>query len=99
MTEQYWIDWCEKQLAEISGALLTQGFTPTHIEKLNRVSPEFHRAFSDFQAGVQRVMEDMTSNPEGYEHYETFATIRKEFLAFTNQHRQKFLNLKTARVA
>ena len=99
MTIQTWIDWCQKQLADMSIRLLRQGYHPARIEYLNQTSPEFREKYAAFLSGLNEVMDQMASNPDGYHHFDNFTRLKRELLEFTNLNRETFLDLQLARTA
>ncbi len=92
MTLETWIDWCQKQLGDMSLRLFRQGYHPARIEYLTQNRPEFSERFQFFLNELNRIMDDMANNPEGYHHFEDFTKAKMELLAYTNQHRQAFLS-------
>lgn len=91
MTEQAWIDWCGKQLADLSRKLFRQGYHPTRLERLLAVNDAFRRKHDAFLLDLQRVMDDMMHNPAGYHHYDAFSRIKMDYLTFTNINREHYL--------
>lgn len=99
MTTLAWIDWCQKQLADMSLRLFRQGYHPAKIEYLNQHSPDFKEKFQGFLNELNEVMDHMSKNPDGYHHFEDFSRIKMGLLRFTNLHRETFLELKLAESA
>ena len=99
MTLQTWIDWCQKQLGDLSLRLFRQGYHPARIEYLNQSNPEFHERFQGFLDTMNRIMDDMAANPEGYHHFEEFSAVKMALLTFTNLHRERYLELDLAHSA
>ena len=101
MNAQTWIQWCQKQLADLSLRLFRQGYHPAKIEYLNHTSPDFNQQFQGFLTRLNQVMEEMEANPDGYHHFEDFTKAKMELLTFTNFNRERFLdlNLDLARTA
>ena len=99
MTLQHWIDWCRKQLADLSLRLLRQGYDPIRIEELEQNSPEFRKQYGLFLANIDEIMAQMAINPEGYHHFEAFTKAKKAFLEFTNLNREQFLLSDLAQTA
>jgi len=99
MNTQTWIDWCQKQLSDVSARLFRQGYTPARIECLCRTSPEFNRQFQGFLDRLNQIMDQMAENPGGYHHFDEFTGIKRELLHFTNAHREEFLELRPAQAA
>lgn len=99
MKVQYWIDWCQKQLADLSLRLFRQGYHPARIEYLNQVSPEFKAEFQRFLNEINRVMDEMAENPDGYHHFEAFTQVKMALLHYTNLNRERFLNPALAQTA
>lgn len=99
MNTQTWIDWCQKQLGDLSRRLLRQGYHPTRIEYLSRTFPEFKSRFYNFSSRLQNIMDKMAENPEGYHHYECFTEAKMELLRFTNLHRELYLDMNIAETA
>ena len=91
MTLQTWIDWCQKQLGDLSLRLFRQGYHPARIEYLNQTRPEFNERFQFFLNELNRIMDDMAVNPEGYHHFEEFTKAKMALLEYTNQHRARYL--------
>lgn len=99
MTLQSWIDWCQKQLGDLSVRLFRQGYHPARIEHLNRVSPEFRDRYEHFLNRINEVMDDMAQNPDGYHHFDEFMKAKTALLEFTNLHREQFLMTDYANIA
>ena len=99
MTEQAWIDWCGKQLADFSQRLIRQGYYPARIQYLVESEPEFGNRYREFLSRLDTVMEEMTANPDGYHHYDTFSRMKMDMLTFTNLNRARFLELDLANIA
>ena len=99
MTTQTWIDWCQKQLGDLSLRLFRQGYHPARIEYLAQTSPEFQEQFQGFLDKINQVMDEMAANPGGYHHFEEFARTKSALLNFTNLHRARFLELELAQTA
>ena len=99
MTLQSWIDWCQKQLGDMSLRLFRQGYNPARIEYLNQNNPEFRQKFSGFLDRINQIMDQMAANPEGYHHFEEFTKAKMELLEYTNLHRMQFLEMDLAQTA
>lgn len=99
MTPKNWIDWCQKQLADLSTRLFRQGYHPARIEYLNQASPIFRERFAYHLSRLDEVMEAMADNPEGYHHFEDFSKAKLDLLTFTNLNREQYLELDLARTA
>jgi hypothetical protein len=99
MTPQTWIDWCQKQLSDMSRRLFRQGYNPVRIEQLNRTSPEFNEHYQTFLDRLERIMDQMAANPQGYHHFEAFTKAKMDLLSFTNHNRARFLETELARTA
>ena len=99
MTLDNWVDWCKKQLGDLSLRLFRQGYHPVKIEELNQTSPEFRKCYGQFLDRLNRVMAEMAANPEGYHHFEEFAQTKKSLLEYTNLHRERFLSPGLAKTA
>ena len=99
MTLQTWIDWCQKQLGDLSLRLFRQGYHPARIEFLNQTAPEFREQFAEFLDRMNHIMDQMAANPEGYHHFEEFTKAKMELLEFTNQNRAQYLELNLAKTA
>jgi len=93
MNVQSWIDWAQKQLADLSVRLFRQGYHPARIEFLNQTNTEFREQFAYYLKCLNEVMDNMASNPGGYHHFEDFSRAKSLLLAFTNQHREQFLEM------
>ena len=96
MTDSTWIDWCQKQLGDLSRRLLLQGYQPHRIEFLKRVRPEFRQAFDKYMDTVYACMEAMAKDPEEHGHFVAHAEAKQELLLFTNTHREALLTLDLA---
>jgi len=99
MTIQTWIDWCQKQLGDLSLRLFRQGYHPARIEYLNQTSPVFQEQYQGFLNKLNQVMDAMAVNPEGYHHFDEFSKIKMDLLAFTSQHRATVLDMNLAQTA
>jgi len=99
MTRNTWIDWCQKQLGDLSRRLLLQGYQPHRIEFLKRTRPDFREQFDKFMDQVYLVMEAMADNPDGFHHFDAFTQAKQELLLFTNTHRNVLLELDLAETA
>ncbi|CAM2066304.1 hypothetical protein SCOR_13060 [Sulfidibacter corallicola] len=99
MTAENWIDWCQKQLGDLSARLSRQGYSPARIETLTKTSPLFRERFEHFMTQLTMVMDAMADNPDGYHHYEDFTHMKMEMLKFTNLHREQFLYFDLAESA
>lgn len=99
MNSQTWIDWCQKQLSDLSQRLFRQGYHPVRIEQLNRTSPEFSQHYQAFLDRLNEVMDQMAANPQGYHHFEEFTKAKMDLLAYTNLNRGRFLELDLAKTA
>lgn len=99
MTLQSWIDWCQKQLGDMSLRLFRQGYNPTRIEYLNQHNPEFRTRFAEFLDRINHIMDLMAVNPEGYHHFEDFTKAKMELLEYTNLNRRHFLEMDLAQIA
>ncbi len=99
MTALNWIDWCQKQLGDLSVRLSRQGYYPAQIEYLNATNTLFRERFETFMTDLTLVMDAMADNPEGYHHYEDFNRIKMDLLRFTNTYRGEFLALDLAETA
>ena len=99
MTVTNWIEWCAGEMSDTAGKLARQGYHPVRIEQLQQTSREFAASFDQFQKETERVMLEMTSNPDGYHHFESFAEVKQQFLQFTNLHRARFLETDLAHTA
>ena len=99
MNEQAWIEWCQKQLADMSRRLQRQGYHPGRIEYLLFASPEFRRHWDRFQGKIRQVMDGMATHPDGYHHYDAFSLAKMDLLQYTNHHRAHFLDLQLAEPA
>ncbi len=99
MNEQNWIDWAQKQLADLSMRLFRQGYQPARIEFLNQTNTEFNEQFSTHLARLNEAMDNMGLNPDGYHHFEDFSRAKSALLEFTNRNRERFLELDLRRTA
>ncbi len=99
MTEKTWIDWCGKQLADLSQRLFRQGYHPARIMYLNESNPEFRKAYAQFLTRMDMLMDEMANNPQGYHHYDAFSRVKAELLNFTNLNRAHFLEIDLAESA
>ncbi len=97
MTLHTWIDWCQKQLGDLSLRLFRQGYHPARIEYLNQTAPLFQKRFQGFMNQINEIMDQMAANPEGYHHFEDFTKAKMELLEFTSHHRAIFLDLDFTR--
>ena len=96
MTKQGWIDWCQKQLADLSIRLFRQGYNPARVAWLVEHQPEFRRRYHGFLEQMDVLMEDMAANPAGYHHFDAFSRLKMDLLQFTNLNRARFLDLDLA---
>ncbi|MDJ0841127.1 MAG: hypothetical protein QNK37_31740 [Acidobacteriota bacterium] len=96
MTKQGWIDWCQKQLADLSTRLFRQGYHPARVAWLVEHQPEFRRRYHGFLEEMDVLMEEMTANPAGYHHFDAFSRLKMDLLQFTNLNRARFLDLDLA---
>ena len=92
MTLQTWIEWCEKQLGDMSFRLFRQGYHPAKIEELNQTNPEFREAFGDALDKMNHIMDQMAANPDGFYHFEDFKKAKAELLDFTEANKHIYLN-------
>ena len=99
MTPQNWIDWCQKQLADLSLRLLRQGYSPARIEFLSQTSPEFREQFAHHLQVLDEAMDAMAAHSDGFHHFEVFSRAKMGLLLYTNLHRELFLDLDLARTA
>lgn len=99
MNVQTWIDWAQKQLADVSTRLFRQGYHPARIEFLNQTNDAFREQFGLYLSRINEVMDNMAGNPDGYHHFDDFTRAKTELLEFTNHHRARFLELDLARTA
>ncbi len=99
MNVQNWIDWTQKQLADLSVRLFRQGYQPARIEFLNQTNVEFREQFSLYLGRLNEAMNHMGLNPDGYHHFEDFSRAKSGLLAFTNRNRERFLELDLRRTA
>ncbi len=99
MNAQTWIDWCQKQLGDISIRLFRQGYHPARIEYLNRTSPEFNEHFQGLLNKLNQIMDQMAENPTGYHHFDDFTQVKRELLNYTNANRERFLEWRLAQTA
>lgn len=93
MRIQNWIDWAQKQLADLSTRLFRQGYHPAKIEYLNETSTDFRDQFRYYLSRINSVMEEMAANPEGYHHFDDFSQAKAALLEFTNYNREQYLEL------
>lgn len=99
MNAQNWIDWAQKQLADLSMRLFRQGYQPARIEFLNQTNVEFSEQFGYHLACLNEAMDHMGVNPDGYHHFEDFSRAKAALLEFTNRNRERFLELDLRRTA
>lgn len=99
MNVQSWIDWAQKQLADLSVRLFRQGYHPARIEFLNQTNAEFREQFRLYLNRIDEVMDNMASNPDGYHHFDDFTRAKSALLEFTNLNREHFLELGLAQTA
>ena len=99
MNTQTWIDWCQKQLSDLSLRLQRQGYAPEIIDYLNRWDPEFRANFNRFLEELDQAMNAMAAKPDGYHHFESFSKVKCSLLEFTNLHRDRFLVPELAQTA
>ena len=93
MTEQSWLDWCTKQLGDLSARLLRQGYGPQRIQYLSEHNEQFAVRYGDLLTKIDRITEDMIANPSGYHHYDAFSRMKMDFLNFTSLNRARFLEM------
>ena len=99
MSNINWMDWCQKQLSDVSNRLFQQGYTQEHIEHLNRVAPEFQARFDRFMHDINDVINEMMARPDSFSHYDAFTAIKRDFLEYTNWKRGLYLGLELAETA
>jgi len=99
MNTQSWLDWCTKQLADLSVRLFRQGYHPERIQYLAENNVEFSRYYEMFHKQVDVLMEDMIANPSGYHHYDAFSRLKTDFLHYACLNREFFLELNLAQIA
>jgi len=96
MTRQGWIDWCQKQLADLSTRLFRQGYHPARIAWLVEHEPEFRRRYHGFLEEMDTLMSEMIANPAGYHHFDAFSRLKMDLLRYTNLERGRFLPMEMA---
>ncbi len=99
MTLQSWIDWCQKQLSDLSLRLIRQGYTPARIEYLNQTSNVFADRYGYYLDRLNEIMDAIERNPDGYHHFDDFTKAKAALLNFTCEHRGSFLELGLAQTA
>ena len=99
MNEQAWLNWCQKQLSDLSRRMLIQGYGPKRIEYLAQASPEFRKHFETFMEDVRVIMNQMAANPQGFHFFDEFTQAKMAFLQYTNAHRGHLLDLQIAESA
>lgn len=99
MNLQSWIDWCSKQLSDLSVRLVRQGYSPSRIEYLNHTSSLFKDRFAFYLDRINQVMENIEANPDGYHHFDDFSKAKMELLRFTCEHRGTLLEPELAKTA
>ncbi len=92
MTPTAWIEWSTKQMADLGVRLWRQGYSPKRIKGLCDSVPEFGTRFRAFEADFQGITDAMTTNPDGYHHFDSMTRIKQELLVFTNFNRARFLS-------
>ena len=96
MTEQGWIDWCQKQLADLSTRLFRQSYHPARIAWLVEHEPDFRRRYNGFLEEMNALVEAMVANPEGYHHFDAFSRLKMDLLRYTGLERERFLHTPRA---
>lgn len=96
MTKQGWMDWCGKQLSDLSARLFRQGYNPVRIAWLVEHEPEFRGRYNYFLEQMDVIMGEMTENPAGFHHFDSFSRLKMDLLTFTNVNRGRYLNLPAA---
>ena len=99
MNLQSWIDWCSKQLSDLSVRLARQGYNPDRIDYLNSTSNIFRDRFAHHLDRINQIMEDIEANPAGYHHFDDFSKAKMELLRFTCEHRGNIREPELAKTA
>ncbi len=96
MTKQGWIDWCRKQLADLSLRLFRQGYHPAKIAWLVEHDNEFRRRYHGFLEEMDVIMAEMIDNPAGFHHFDAFSRLKMDLLRYTNLERGRLLQSEMA---
>jgi len=99
MTPTCWMDWCTKQMSDLSRRLIIQGYDPAGIERLRHTHRGFETAFTRFEREFGEITDAMASNPDGYHHYEALNRAKADLLAYTCAERGVLMNGSLARTA
>lgn len=99
MTPTCWMDWCTKQMGDLSRRLVIQGYDPASIERLRRTNRGFERAFTRFEREFGAITDAMATNPDGYHHYEALNRAKTDLLTYTCAERGVLLQDPLARTA
>ena len=99
MNNESWLEWCTKQMSDLSRRLRTQGYNPARLEFLANANPEFSSVFNDFMNRLEEIMNLIAENPDAFHLYDDFAEAKKSFLTYTNLHRATYLETNLAHIA
>lgn len=99
MNNTSWLEWCTKQMSDLSRRLKTQGYYPARLEFLANANPEFSATFNRFMTRLENIMNLIAENPDAFHLYDDFSEVKHEFLVFTNLHRETFLETHLAHIA
>lgn len=99
MNNTSWLEWCTKQMGDLSKRLRIQGYYPARLEFLANAHPEFSQAFNTYMENLENIMNQIAENPDAFHLYEDFAELKHEFLVFTNLNREIFLETQLAATA
>ncbi len=95
MTLTDWIDWTQEQLGDLSRRLVQQGYHPDRVFYLEENEPEFKDRFHAFMGRIGVIIDSISANPEGYQHFDAFLEAKMDFLKYANHHRARFLGLES----
>jgi hypothetical protein len=99
MKNESWLEWCTKQMSDLSRRLRIQGYYPSRLEFLANANPEFSTTFNTFMERIETSMNKIAEQPDAYHLYEEFSEAKRDFLNYTNLHRETFLETHLAHIA
>ena len=99
MEQANWMEWCTKQMSDLSNKLQRQGFGPAQLLYLEQVDAEFAEHYNTLMDELGAIMGRMAERCDSYSHYEAFLGAKRTFLTYTNANRAGLLGLKPAEAA